>query len=133
MSAAQKWAWFNLAVIALSLLVVFAIVPFKPAAALGGFGFLGLLGFGPLFFRKKPGHVVGDERDQLIWQRSVIIGYAVFWVAFCSAGTLAPLVYGQCVPGLLVAASVWAGLVLFMGTMSVAMLAQYGRRGRDAQ
>ena len=42
MSRMQKFAWFNLAVIALTLLVVFALLPFVGHRAMGGLGFLGL-------------------------------------------------------------------------------------------
>src|SRR5271155_5604416 len=61
MSAMQKFAWFNLIVIGTTLVVVLALVPFGKGA-LGGFGLLGLLGFGPFFFRRKPGKVLMDER-----------------------------------------------------------------------
>src|SRR5436309_11716991 len=95
-SATQKFAWFNLAVIVLTLGVVLALLPFLGKGALGGFGFLGLIGFGPLFFRKKPGQVVIDERDQLIQRRSWVLAYSLFWVAFVLAAVLlSPLVYGQ--------------------------------------
>jgi hypothetical protein len=73
MSAMQKFAWFNLAVIALTLMAVVSLFPFLGKGALGGFGFLGLTGFGPYFFRKKPGHVLADERDQLIQRGSIPI------------------------------------------------------------
>ena len=53
--------------------------------ALGGFGLLGLLGLGPLFFRRKAGGVVVDERDQAIQRRSVLVAYTVFWLAFVAA------------------------------------------------
>jgi hypothetical protein len=96
MSAMQKWAWFNLAVIALTLVAVLSLLPFLGKGALGGFGFLGLLGFGPLFFRRKPGQVLTDERDQLIQRRSWVLAYSLFWVAFVLAAVvLSAVVYGQ--------------------------------------
>jgi hypothetical protein len=73
MSAMQKFAWFNLAVIALTLVAILSLLPFLGKGALGGFGFLGLIGFGPLFFRRKPGQVLTDERDQLIQRRSWVL------------------------------------------------------------
>src|SRR2546425_8536314 len=82
MSRMQKFAWFNLAVIALTLLVVLSLLPFLGYRAMGGLGCLGLIGFGPLFFRKKPGQVVTDERDHLIQWRSWIFAYAPFLVLF---------------------------------------------------
>src|SRR5262245_39719542 len=96
MSATQKFAWFNLAVITLTLAAIFALLPFLGKGALGGFGLIGLLGFGPFFFRSKPGQVTVDERDQLIQRRSWLLAYALFWVVFVLAAVfLSALVYGE--------------------------------------
>src|SRR6266404_2910925 len=85
MSQMQKFAWYNLAVIALTLVIVFSFLPFLGYRAMGGLGFLGFIGFGPLFFVKKAGQVIIDERDALIQQRSWILAYALFWVFFVLA------------------------------------------------
>jgi hypothetical protein len=134
MSAMQKFAWFNLAVIA-STLAVLSLFPFLGKGALGGFGFLGLLGFGPLFFRKKPGQVPMDERDQIIWMRAWGLAYAVFWVVFVlAAAVLSARVYGQegAVPVWVVQCSVFCGLVVVVALASVAILVQYARGSGDA-
>ncbi len=128
MSAMQKFAWFNLAVIALSLVAVFSLLPFLGRGALGGTGFLGLLGFGGLFFRKKPGQVLTDERDRLIWVRAWVLAYALFWVVFVlAAALLSPLVYGQdgAVPVWVVQSSVFCALVLLFALGSIGILVQY--------
>ena len=135
MSATQKFAWFNLAVIALTLLAVLSLLPLLGRGALGGFGFLGLLGLGTLFFRKKPGQVLTDERDQLIWVRAWVLAYAVFWVVFVLAAAALPVVvYGQegAVPVWVVQSSVFCGLVLVTALASVAILVQYAGGSRDA-
>src|SRR4051794_27603950 len=96
MTSTQKHAWFNLAVITLCLLTVFTLVPVLGSVrAQGGFGLLGLLGFGYLFYRKKPGAVVIDERDALIRRRSWALASALFWVAFVLACVLSPVYYGS--------------------------------------
>jgi hypothetical protein len=135
MSAMQKWAWFNLAVITVTLVAVVSLLPFLGKGALGGFGFLGLLGFGPLFFRKKPGQVLTDERDQLIQRRSWVLAYSLFWVAFVLAAVvLSAVVYGQegAVPVWVVQSSVFCGFMLVYALASVAILVQYAGGSRDA-
>lgn len=136
MSRMQRFAWFNLAVIALTLLVVFSLLPFLGYRAMGGFGCLGLIGFGPLFFRRKPGQVVTDERDQLIQWRAWIFAYALFWVAFVFvAVVLSAVVYGEdgAVPVSVVRISVFWAFMLVYALASVAILVQYARGSRDAK
>src|SRR5262245_4404170 len=136
MSALQKFAWFNLSVIALALVVVIALLPFLGKGALGGFGFLGLIGFGPLFFRRRPGRVLIDERDTLIQQRSWILAYALFWVVFVVAAVLlSPLVYGAegAVPVWVIQSSVFCGFMLVYALVSLAILVQYAGGPRDAE
>ena len=135
MSALQKFAWFNLGVIALTLVAVLSLLPFLGKGALGGFGFLGLIGLGPLFFRSKPGQVLTDERDHLIQRRSWILAYALFWVVFVLAAVvLSALVYGQegAVPVSVVQLSVVPGFMLVYALASIAILAQYAGGSRDA-
>ena len=134
MSPPQKHAWFNLAVITVTLTAVLVLYPFLGKGALGGLGFLGLLGLGGFFYRKKRGEILTDERDNLIHQRSTVVAYSVFWLAFVAAGVLTPLYYGYdgAVPAMLVANAVWAGLMLLIGTQSITTLIQYGR-GSDVK
>src|SRR5262249_8198634 len=136
MSAMQKFAWFNLAIIALTLAAVLGLLPFLGKGAFGACGFLGFLGFGPLFFRKRPGQVLTDERDQVIQLRSALLGYAIFWVAFVlAASLLSPLVYGQegAVPVWLIQMSVFCGFMLVYALLSVAILVQYAGGSRHAE
>ena len=128
MSAMQKFAWFNLAVIAFTLVTVLLLFPFMGKGALGGFGSLGLIGFGPLFFRKKPGQVPIDERDTLIQLRSWILAYSLFWVVFVLAAVfLSVVVYGQdgAVPVSVVQMCVGVGFMLVYALASIAILVQY--------
>src|ERR1700730_3421698 len=123
MSRMQKFAWFNLAVIALTLLVVLSLLPFLGYRAMGGLGCLGLIGFGPLFFRKKPGQVVADERDHLIQWRSWIFAYALFWGIFVLvAVVVSAMVYGEdgAVPVSVVRLSVFWAFMLVYALASIA-------------
>ncbi len=70
MTATQKNAWFSLAVILVSLIAVGCLYPFIGWKANGALGLCGLLGFGPLFYRKRNSEVVMDERDLLIEKRA---------------------------------------------------------------
>jgi hypothetical protein len=136
MSAMQKWAWFNLAVIALTLVAILSLLPFLGKGALGGFGFLGLMGLGPFFFfLKKHGHVLADERDTLIQRRSWVLAYSLFWVVFVLAAVLSAVAYGQdgAIPVWVVQSSVFCGFMLVHALHSIATLAQYAGGSRDAE
>lgn len=135
MSATQKFAWFNLAVIGIALAAAGALFPFLGKATFGCFGLLGLMGLGPLFFRGKAGQVVADERDLLIHQRAWTIAYSLFWVVFVLAATLlSPLIYGQdgAVPVVIVQGGVAVGFMLVYVIGSIAILMQYAGDSRDA-
>jgi hypothetical protein len=138
MSCNQKFAWFNLAVVGLTLVVYFSLVPILGwERAQGSFGLTGLLGLGVLFFRKKAGHVAMDERDNQIQFRSWAFASGVmFWLVYVLAAVfLAPAIYGQtgAIPVTVVQASVVWSLILVQSTMSVAILTQYAGGSRSAE
>ncbi len=136
MSASQRNAWFNLIVVLVSVaLVVGLSVVFGWPKAIGGFGTLGLLGFGPLFYRRRGGKVVVvDERDAAIQRRSIVIGYGVFWLVFVAVCLSMPMVYGErsMVPMWMVTSAVWWGVSIVYGVAAAASLVQYGWEGGDA-
>jgi hypothetical protein len=135
MSSMQKFAWFNLAVIALTLIVVLSLLPFLGYRAMGGLGFLGFIGLTPLFFRKKPGKVLTDERDHMIQWRSWILAYALFWLVFVLAAVvLSAMVYGQdgAIPVSVVQMSVAWGFMFVYSVASIAILVQYAGGSKDA-
>jgi hypothetical protein len=136
MSAAQRNAWFNLIVVLVSVAVVVGLsVLMGWPKAIGGFATLGLLGFGPLFYRRRGGQaVVVDERDASIQRRSIVIGYVVFWLAFVAACVSLPMVYGErgTVPVWMVTSAVWWGVAIVYGVAAAASLVQYGSEGGDA-
>jgi hypothetical protein len=137
MSALQKFAWFNLAVIALTLLLVVVLMPFLGHRATGGLGCLGLLGLGPVFMlRRKAGQAVMDERDQLIQRQAWVLAYSLFWVVFVLAAVfLSAFIYGQqgAVPVSVVQMSVAWGFMLIYALVSIAVLVQYAGGARDAR
>src|SRR5579872_7446411 len=102
----------------------------------GGLGCLGFIGFGPLFFRKKPGRVVTDERDHLIQWRSWIFAYSLFWVIFVLiAVVLSAVIYGEdgAVPVSVVRISVFCAFMLVYALASIAILVQYAGASKNAE
>ena len=134
MSVAQRQAWFNLAIIGTTVVLVAVLVPvFGFQRAHGSLGILGLLGLSPFLFRKRAGAVHYDERDFVIQLRSWTIAYAIFWVAFVVVCVSAPLTYGSTgfVPVWYVQLSVWYGFMIVWGTCALATLIQYARGGNS--
>jgi hypothetical protein len=137
MSAWQKQAWFLLAVVLLTMVVVGALIPvlgFKRAQ--GGLGVAGLAGLAPLFLlrgKKKTGEVAYDERDALIQSRSWLIAYSVFWLVFVLVCVSAPYTVGSSgtVPVHLVQVSVFYAMIFVLGVHSIATLLQYRMGGSD--
>jgi hypothetical protein len=136
MSAAQKHAWFTVVVVGLSIIAMGVLVPWLGFhRATGGASVLGLLGLGPLFYRKRPGQVVVDERDAAIQRRSLLITAAVFWVVLVEACVFLPwFYYGAegAVPVWVVQSSVLVAWIIVSLIYSAATLVQYGRGGSDA-
>jgi hypothetical protein len=133
MCQTQKEALFNLVVVGLALATVLSLYPvFGPSAA-AGFGLLGLLGLGPVFYRKRRCRIVADERDHLIQRRATIIAYTVFWLAFVASAMLALGFYGAegAVPVMVVMNAVWLGVMLVVAMHAIATLVQYGWGGVD--
>lgn len=134
MTQTQKYAWFNLAVVGWTLFVFVALLPFVGPKAMGAVGFLGLQGLGVLYFRKRPGRILADERDALIVHRAAIAAYSIFWVVFVAACVGASFLYGErgAVPVTVVQSSVWIAWMLVSSVSSLAVLIQYGRGGDHA-
>lgn len=136
MTPYQKHAWYDLGVIALTLVTVLTLFPFIGPAAMGGFGWMGLLGFGYFFYRKKPGQLLTDERDNAIRQRAWFLGSLAFWLTFVlMASVAAPAVYGfsGAVPVTVVSSSVYVGLIVLDVVMSIATLIQYSQGYDDVK
>jgi hypothetical protein len=128
MSPAQRYAWFNLVVICVTLSVMLVLTPalgFRRAQ--GGLGILGLMGFGPLVFRKRPGKVFMDERDFLIQIRAWVLAYSLFWVVFVGICVAAPFTFGT--SGVVavewIQMSVWYAFMLVWGISAIATISQY--------
>lgn len=132
MSRLQKHACFNLAVVTLSLiafLVLLSLTALRPAVA--AFGLMGLLGFGHLFYRVRPGDadVVLDERDRFFHARASLLAYKLFWLVWVAGSMGLWFAYRETgsVSVDVVPLTVLGGWVVFVLLQSATTLIQYGR------
>lgn len=136
MTSLQKYAWYNLGVITVSILSVAACYPFLGWRAMGCLGLLGLLGLSPFLFRKRAGQIRFDERDRLIQLRATYLAYAIFWVGFTQAAAIGSMaIYGGdgAVPVQVVQMSAVVAVLIFMTAQSIAILFQYAHDARGAE
>jgi hypothetical protein len=131
---AQKIAWFNLKVVAVTVPVSLVIVLVSllseglVVALIGGF-ILGvaalIMGLAPLLFRKEPNRVNYDERDAVIEKQVHLIGYCTLWCIFIAMCMIAAFPAG---PAILAVT-----LVIVKVVESVAILVHYGRGDKNAR
>jgi len=131
MNRAQRIAWFNLKVVAVSvpvslLIVLVSLLAEALVVALIGGGILGIaaliMGLAPLLFKKELSRVNYDERDAIIEKQAHLIGYCTLWCIFIATCMIVAFPAG---PWILAAT-----LVIVKVVESVATLAQYGRRNK---
>ncbi len=143
MNRLQKIASYNLIVIAIVLIIVVLVVGLiyhskgsqEARGAIGLAGLLGLVGLSGVLFRKKRGETDFDERDQLILRKSTAVAYSVFWVAWIAASMTIWAVLrrrGTVRVDILPIMVLIGGLVV-VTVQSVAILIQYGWRGKDGE
>jgi len=142
MNRAQKIAWFNLVIILMCLLlsgIAVALVAFvaeRPLRlALGGLGFMGIIGFtglSPLLFRKAKGQVEFDERDHLYSMRAWFAGYCSSYLFFVVVCMTTWFIYGfkGTISVNVLPLTVLGGYVALILAHSLAILWQYGRTNR---
>lgn len=90
MNRFEKIAWFNLAVLAGSLILFAGLFVFSKAVcpaknpAFGAFGLWGLWGFGPSIFKRKQKENSPEvhEREQSIQRKALFHGFEAFWIIF---------------------------------------------------
>ena len=132
----QKIAWYNIAVIVIALTLsgmCVTILTMKfgikiGLSGLGLLGILGLLGLSGFIFKKDKNQVEFDERDKIIFYKSIQITFGVFWPLFTAACMVPWFILG---PNKLISSNVLPILLGVMGitlviVQSIATLAQYG-------
>lgn len=137
----QKMAWFTLIVFGVGAIlsgIAVTVLSLKLGfpKAYAGFAFMGIFGLSglsPVIFRKKPGEVELDERDRMIQRRASWVGfgasYGFFglvcmttWFVIGPKGSISVNVLPQIFIG---------GMITMFFVHSVAILIQYGWRGKD--
>jgi hypothetical protein len=142
MNRMQKIAWFSLIVILIALTlsiitvgVLYFIVGLPMRRALGGFGFIGIVGLtglSPILFRKGKEQVSFDERDFLIHKKVLLAAYSIFWFLFVLASMIPFFVLGPkgTISVTYLPAMVFGGMVTVMLVQSVVTLEEYGWRNK---
>ena len=139
MNRYQKIAWFNLIVIAVTIIVTSIAIAvefhIRGYSTIGLFSvaILVLLKFTPFLFKKPESRsgVVCDERDDLILARAVSYAWAAFWWVFVGLCFLLWFIVGpeNSVPTMALPLLALAGGLVHKIACSVAILVQYGRGG----
>jgi hypothetical protein len=93
MTQTQKYAWYHLAVAALSAVAVLILylLSHNVLAALAGFALLALLGVRTSFMRRP----VEDERDVATHRWAVLTADVVLWIALVAWGVSVTLAFGD--------------------------------------
>ena len=133
----QKIAWYNLIVVSVTFSITAAVVGIlavkygmpKALSGLGFLGTLGLLGLSGIIFRNKKNQIDYDERDKLIFYRSIQITCAVFWPLFTAACMIPWFIVGpkSSIPSNTLPLMLGAIGITLILLQSLATLVQYGR------
>lgn len=138
MNREQKMAWFTLIMLTLALassLIAVSVLYFgfghPMRRAVGGFGFIGIMGFSglaQLLFKKDKGKVKLDERDLLIKNKAMLAAYWGFWPIFVIAAMVPFFIYGPdgMVSVLYLCWMVFGGMFIVMLVQSIVTLEEYG-------
>jgi hypothetical protein len=126
----QKLAWFTLGLCVVVLLVYGALAAFiGPKAALAAFALMAAWAFSGLFYRKREGQIVFDERDRAIHANAVkaCAGCVYLYFVACCV-TMSQLRHtAGTVPVVWLEYMVWFGAVILLGSWALATLLLYHR------
>ena len=142
MNRAQKMAKFTLIVTLIALIlsliviaVLYLIVGLPLRRAVGGFGFIGIMGLSalaPVLFKKDKGKVKLDERDLLIKNKATMAAYCGFWPIFVIAAMAPFFIYGPdgMVSVKYLCSMVFGGMFVVILVQSLVTLQEYGWRDK---
>jgi hypothetical protein len=139
MNRYQKLAWFNLIVIAATIIITTTAVVIelyiRGYSTIGPcfFVIIALLRLKPFLFKKpqSEGGVVSDERDSFIVKRAVSFAYTTFWIVFFVSSFAVHIFMGMepdsSVPTITLPLMAVGGALFMKILCSAAILVQYGR------
>ena len=142
MNKTQKCAWLCLTLT--MLLLIFSVIVYggiiavgKPTRITSGLFYILFLiialCFRILLWKKQSAVEVDlDERDQLIKRRAVFACYISLWALLIAACTIPWFIVGPegSIPVCVLPATLFGVFIIVMLVYSVAVLVQYGRRGK---
>jgi len=143
MNRYQKIAWFNLIVIAVTIIVTSIAVTIE--FRIRGYSEIGLwfvvilvlLQYTPKMFKKpqSEGSVVSDERDGLIIKRALAFTFMAFWWVFVISSFLLWWFIGprNSVPTITLPLMALGGGIFMKIVCSAAILVQYGRGNKGEE
>ncbi|MCP4609162.1 MAG: DUF2178 domain-containing protein [Planctomycetes bacterium] len=140
MNRYQKLAWFNIIVIAASLVIttagVIVEIRIRGYSTIAPWFFVVimlLLKLKPFLFMKpeSEGGVVSDERDSFIVQRALLFAHKTFWIVFIVSSLAVHIFWGHGgkspVPSITLPLMVLGGAMFMQIMVSAAILVQYSR------
>ena len=136
MSDSEKWAWWAMGVVVLTIAAYGAFLAFLghgPATS-AVFALLALTAI-PASSRRYFKGLTFDEREHAIASKALLAGFRAFWVAFCGLIVAIGFIKGWdatlSMPVWTLAEVIWWAVILVMGVQAVTTLVLY-RGGPNA-
>lgn len=135
MSDSEKWAWWTLGVVVLTIAAYGAFLVFigHGPATTSVFALLALTAFPGLKGRSK--RRIFDEREREIANKALLTGFCAFWLAFVGLILATGYIKGWdttlTVPVWTLAETLWWAAILVMGVQALTTIVLY-RRGSNA-
>ena len=130
MSDSEKWAWWTLGVVVLTIAAYAAFVAFVKSgpAAISVFALLALTALPASSRRYFTGRRF-DERESAIANKALLAGFRAFWVAFCGLIVAIGFIKGWdatlTVPVWALSETLWWAVILVLGVQALTTIVLY--------
>ena len=130
MSDSEKWAWWTLGVVVLTIAAYAAFVAFVKSgpAAISVFALLALTAIPASSRRYFTGRRF-DERESAIANKALLAGFRAFWVAFCGLIVAIGFIKGWdatlTVPVWALSETLWWAVILVLGVQALTTIVLY--------